>query len=120
MALNNLKANLDTIDFYGSEYDLVIKPFILECFPSVATAECDSPSCPSSHGIVIAQTSPAVISGKEFIPTVTDWFLEQPISTCGLAMTDESISTDCTFFDENIKTGLVPFCKCSERNNAMF
>ena len=109
-AVNEIKPNGDTIDFYGSEFTLFIKPYLLEYFKSYVNTRCDNPFCSNPDRMLLIEDCPAVsstdvLTEEMFQKEITSWFnSEENSGICGNQVTSGTPKENC-FSDKNMETG---------------
>jgi len=101
---NGLKHNNQVYSFYGQEFDLFIRPFLLSYYESFLNSQCNSPFCPSSDRLLPQELCPSFIEGYSIERAIADWFRSEGTGICGMNVSRD-VPDEYRFEDESINGG---------------
>ena len=86
----------ESIDFFGREFDLIIKPYLKELYTHEVSSSCNSPYCTNNEILKVSVncSSLSVInpisntaSPESIHKMINEWFEEESVTRCGQKVT---------------------------------
>ena len=102
----------ENTDFFGSEFDLMIKPYLEELYKHEVSSSCKSPYCTYKETLKISVNCPSLsvinpisntASPDSISEMIDEWFEEESVNRCGQNVTS-NVPENFYFTDENSTT----------------
>ena len=102
----------ENIDFFGNEFDLTTKPYLVELYKHEVSYSCNSPYCTNKEILKEAVNCPSLIvvnpvsniaSADSSSEMINEWFEEESVTRCKQKATS-NVPENFYFTDENSTT----------------
>ena len=102
----------ENIAFFGSEFDLMIKPYLEKLYKHEVSSSCNSPYCTNKEILKESVNCPSLsiinpisntASPEKNSEIINEWFEEESVTRCGQKATS-SVPENFFFTDENSTT----------------
>ena len=79
---NKIISKRNILDFYGSEMNLFIMPFLSEFFSYTIESGCSFPKCPGGKQVIHLKNCLEILPSDDFSANVSSWFTEEKTTRC--------------------------------------